>query len=125
MMEVESERALSTPATIGNRVVRSSQEVAHAESDCQVLCLSRGRRPSAGPPAWITFTEGGTLSLTTESQTTTSAAVAVAESPVIATTPASDALDRAFLVARVGADFKARDIHILDMRAITPLFDYV
>src|SRR5437588_261667 len=122
MMEVESERASSTPAAIGNRAVRSSQEVAHAKSDCQDLCLSPSRRSSAGPPGWITFTEGGTLSLTTESQMPASAAVAVAESPVIATTPAHDALDRAFLVARVGADFTARDIHILDMRAITPLF---
>ncbi len=35
------------------------------------------------------------------------------------------ALERAFLVARTAADFKARDIRILDMRKITPLFDYV
>src|SRR5437868_15106856 len=119
MMEVESERASSTPAAIGNRAVRSSQEVAHAKSDCQDLCLSPSRRSSAGPPAWIPFTEGGTLSLTTESQLPASAAVAVTESPAIATTPAHDALDRPFLVARVGADSEPRDTLLLHLRAIT------
>jgi ribosome-associated protein len=33
-------------------------------------------------------------------------------------------LDRAFLCARVAADNKARDILVLDMQGITPLYDY-
>lgn len=33
-------------------------------------------------------------------------------------------LERACLSARVAADNKARDVVVLDMRAITPLFDY-
>jgi ribosome-associated protein len=32
--------------------------------------------------------------------------------------------ERAFLCARVAADNKARDVLVLDMRGITPLFDY-
>src|SRR5438309_1035447 len=34
------------------------------------------------------------------------------------------ALERACLCARVAADHKARDIVVLDMRGITPLYDY-
>jgi ribosome-associated protein len=34
------------------------------------------------------------------------------------------ALDRAFLCARVADDNKARDILVLDMRGITPLYDF-
>ena len=34
------------------------------------------------------------------------------------------ALDRAFLCARVASDNKARDILVLDMRGISPLFDF-
>ena len=34
------------------------------------------------------------------------------------------ALERACLSARVAADNKARDVLVLDMRAITPLYDY-
>ena len=34
------------------------------------------------------------------------------------------ALDRAILCARVAEDNKARDIVVLDMRSITPLYDY-
>ena len=34
------------------------------------------------------------------------------------------AVDRACLCARVAADNKARDIVVLDMRAITPLYDF-
>ncbi len=41
------------------------------------------------------------------------------------TARAVDALQRAVLCARVAEDNKARDIVVLDMRAITPLFDYV
>lgn len=41
------------------------------------------------------------------------------------TTPrAAIAADHALLCARVAADNKARDICVLDMRGITPLYDY-
>lgn len=35
------------------------------------------------------------------------------------------AYDRALLCARVAADNKARDVVVLDMRKITPLYDYL
>jgi len=41
------------------------------------------------------------------------------------TARAADVVERALLCAHVAEDNKARDIVILDMRAITPLFDYV
>ncbi len=49
-------------------------------------------------------------------------AEAVRETP--AATPLMAALERACLSARVAADNKARDILVLDMRDITPLYDY-
>lgn len=66
------------------------------------------------------------MNLATETIARTSVTEAVAD--VRAVEPAkatSDVLGRAFLAARTGADFKARDIQILDMRRITPLYDYV
>ena len=36
----------------------------------------------------------------------------------------ASALDRACLSARVAADHKARDIVVLDMRGITPMYDF-
>lgn len=38
--------------------------------------------------------------------------------------PSTEALDRAFLCARVAEDNKARDILVLDMRGVTPLYDF-
>ena len=38
---------------------------------------------------------------------------------------ATDALDRACLCARVAADNKARDVVVLDMRGVTPIFDFL
>jgi len=38
---------------------------------------------------------------------------------------AVDAVQRAVLCARVAEDNKARDVVVLDMRAITPIYDYV
>ena len=35
-----------------------------------------------------------------------------------------DALERACLCARVAADNKARDVVVLDMRGVTPLYDF-
>jgi ribosome-associated protein len=39
--------------------------------------------------------------------------------------PPTDALDRACLSARVAADNKARDVVVLDMRGITPIYDFL
>jgi ribosome-associated protein len=58
---------------------------------------------------WIAFKEGGPLKIAT-----------VSSLPALSTT----VLDRAFLCARVAADNKARDILVLDMRGLTPLYDY-
>lgn len=38
---------------------------------------------------------------------------------------ATDALDRACLCARIAVDNKARDVVVLDMRHVTPIFDYL
>src|SRR5581483_8002506 len=38
--------------------------------------------------------------------------------------PPTDSLERACLSARVAADNKARDVVVLDMRGITPLYDF-
>ena len=41
-----------------------------------------------------------------------------------ATAKLAPSIDRASLCARVAADHKGRDILVLDMRAITPLYDF-
>jgi ribosome-associated protein len=41
-----------------------------------------------------------------------------------ATSRLAPALDRACLCARIAADHKAKDIVVLDMRSITPLYDF-
>jgi len=41
------------------------------------------------------------------------------------TPSAAPVVDRAVLCARVAEDNKARDVVVLDMRGITPIFDYV
>jgi ribosome-associated protein len=61
----------------------------------------------AGLPSRIAKPEGGPLKLATTGQ--------------FCTLPA---LDRACLCARVAADNKARDVVVLDLRGITPLYDY-
>jgi ribosome-associated protein len=38
---------------------------------------------------------------------------------------ATDALDRACLCARIAADNKARDVVVLDMRGVTPIYDFL
>jgi ribosome-associated protein len=42
-----------------------------------------------------------------------------------AATTLVDALDRACLCARVAADNKARDVVVLDMRGVTPIYDFM
>src|SRR5947209_345218 len=61
-------------------------------------------------PSRIATPEGGLLTIAT-TRTTKS----------LTTLPA---LDRACLSARVAADNKARDVIVLDMRGITPLYDF-
>lgn len=39
-------------------------------------------------------------------------------------TPSADGAEHAFLCARVASENKARDILVLDMRGLTPLYDY-
>jgi ribosome-associated protein len=39
--------------------------------------------------------------------------------------PTIDALERAALCARVAAEHKGRDITVLDMRNVTPIYDYL
>ena len=45
-------------------------------------------------------------------------------SPIMTDSPIVSALDRACQAARLAADHKARDILVLDMRGITPLYDF-
>jgi ribosome-associated protein len=61
----------------------------------------------AGLPSRIAKPEGGLLKLATTGQ--------------VLTLPS---LERACLSARVAADNKARDVVVLDMRKITPLYDF-
>jgi len=61
-------------------------------------------------PSRIAKTEGGPLKLATQRPEQFSALL--------------PSLDRASLCARVAVENKARDVLILDMRAITPLYDY-
>jgi ribosome-associated protein len=44
---------------------------------------------------------------------------------VPAAVAAADALDRACLCARTAADNKARDVVVLDMRGVTPIYDFL
>jgi ribosome-associated protein len=60
-------------------------------------------------PSRIAKPEGGPLKLAT---------LATKQAPTLS------ALDRACLSARVAAEHKARDIVVLDMRGITPLYDF-
>ena len=47
--------------------------------------------------------------------------LALASAPSTTFTPA---IDRAVLAARVGQDHKAKDVLVLDLRGITPLYDF-
>jgi ribosome-associated protein len=64
-------------------------------------------RSPTGLPSRITTPEGGLLKLATMGQVVT-----------------LTSLDRACLCARVAAENKGRDIIVLDMRGITPLYDF-
>ena len=83
--------------------VRSGLEVTRdGEADLPFDLISR----MAGLPPWNATPEGGPLTLATMGQLIL------------------PALDRACLCARVASDNKARDIVVLDMRKITPLYDF-
>lgn len=43
----------------------------------------------------------------------------------VPTPTAEVAVQRAFLCARVATDYKARDVVVLDMRGVTPLYDFL
>jgi ribosome-associated protein len=62
---------------------------------------------------WIALLEGGPLKIAT-----------VSSEPTGRPTTQAVALERACLCARVAADNKARDVVVLDMRDITPLYDF-
>ena len=83
--------------------VRSGLEVTRDDgADLPFDLISR----MAGLPTWNTTPEGGPLTLATTGQYIL------------------PSLDRACLCARVASDNKARDIVVLDMRKITPLYDF-
>jgi ribosome-associated protein len=83
--------------------VRSGLEVTRddgADLPFDLIARMAGLRP------WNTTPEGGPLTLATTGQLIL------------------PSLDRACLCARVASDNKARDIVVLDMRKITPLYDF-
>lgn len=72
--------------------------------------LRRVSQPNlADLPSRIAKPEGGLLSIVT---------TRTAQRQILSS------LDRACLSARVAADYKARDVVVLDMRGITPLYDF-
>jgi ribosome-associated protein len=82
-------------------------------TDGDTYCLGAKSSPCSlwSFRAGITNPEGGPLNIATVSSS-------------IATPRAEVAVQHAFLCARVAADNKARDIVVLDMRGITPLYDF-
>src|SRR5690348_13018540 len=96
------------PVPVGKTVDLIQSGGFHGTSDCHSVC-----NPPCGSgdlPAWVPSREGGPLNVATVKRTPTP------------TLPVAE--DRACLVARVAADNKARDILVLDMRGITPLYDF-
>jgi ribosome-associated protein len=82
-------------------------EVNHGDSDGE----GRATRGSTGSvPRADRKTEGGLLKIATR-----------AAAPFLTLS----SLERACLSARVAVDHKARDVVVLDMRPITPLYDYL
>jgi ribosome-associated protein len=82
--------------------------VTHGDIDCQPE--SARRRGESDLQSGTILVEGGPLKIA-----------------VLRSVPASAfeaSLDRAVLCARVAEDNKAKDIVVLDMRSITPLYDY-
>jgi ribosome-associated protein len=79
--------------------------VTYGDGDCEP---SRAELPvEADLPSRIAEPEGGPLKLATSGQCLT-----------------LPSLERACLCARVATDNKARDVVVLDMRGITPLYDF-
>jgi ribosome-associated protein len=79
------------------------------DSDGDAVTTHVSLLPQADLARRTTEPEGGTLKLATRLAT-----------PL----PALSALHRACLCARTAADHKARDIVVLDMRSVTPLYDF-
>jgi ribosome-associated protein len=79
------------------------------DGDGDAACWNVPEPDTADLPRRITEPEGGPLTLATKLAT-----------PL----PTLSALHRACLCARVAADHKARDVVVLDMRPVTPLYDF-
>ena len=96
----------SLPRAIRLELARSSAEVTRggdgATSSISILFL-------AGLPSWITTPEGGLLKL-----------VAQRTEQFLTST----SLERACLAAHVATENKGREVLVLDMRGITPLYDF-
>lgn len=75
--------------------------------------VSYGDNPAVLPTTSIAFVEGGHLATLTLARTKSSAELL------------PDSRERACLSARTAAANKGRDILVLDMRPITPLYDYL
>lgn len=97
-----------SPDSSGAWKIGLDPEVTNGDSDCTRLRVAA----IVLDHLWrrIALPEGGPLK------------TATAKSELIPTSAA--ALERACLAARVAADNKARQIVVLDMRGITPLYDY-
>ena len=88
---------------------RSGPEVFNDDSDLQVACDAT--HTIGGLRTGIAFAEGGPLKIAT-----------VASVP----TPGAEvAARRALLCARVASDYKAQNVVVLDMRGLTPLYDFL
>lgn len=85
-----------------------TREVNHGKNAIHALHTSPRFLP--GSQSRIAFLEGGPLRIATVRRESALSSTAV--------------LDRAFLCARLAAENKARDILVLDMRGITPLYDF-
>ena len=92
--------------TAGSRGCQLSQEVSDELN--ATLPLSRDGRNALDLPSWHFHREGGPLNVATVTRQTTS----------------TTSLERAVLCARTAANLKARDIVVLDMREVTPLYDF-
>ncbi len=107
--EIGSRSERCSPGFSSQRLglVLSGPEVTYGEGDDESIHVShfeRGRLPT-----WSSEPEGGPL------------IVATKQAPVLLI---SGALERACLCARVAADNKGKDVVVLDMRKVTPLFDF-
>src|SRR5216683_2469968 len=81
------------------REVESASHEVRSSKSCRCTLRRTVRQPEGGPLTTATVSRKATAKL-------------------------APSIDRACLCARVAADHKGRDIAILDMRAVTPLYDF-